>query len=140
MRKLSDAIMLGSMVIERRTPASFCGCAIGMGVASLTGRQEEQTWNNSTSVCLKARQYWPMLAEEIHPPDILTSLHFGLTKSRRYPVEWIISYLFCLVCDNMMSLESLVDMVRDIESQFPEQSIEQPTTTAALEPVPVPVH
>lgn len=126
--KLSDAIMTGSVLIKVWTMDSWCGCAIGMAAASLVG--EQVTAQDAIDM---AQQEWPFLEESIYPPPCMPQL----SQISKFPVETIITFAFVDVCDGMMSLESLVDMVRDIESQFPEHSIEQPTTTAALEPVPV---
>lgn len=127
---LSDAIMTGSVFIKKWNAASWCGCAIGMASASLKGEQVTKPKEAYDSAVLE----WPFLEFVIDTPSCMSKM----TLSKRLPIEWIISHLFCEVTDRRMSLESLVDVVQEIESQFPTP-VEQltPTSTPELEPVAV---
>lgn len=111
--RLSDAIMMGRVYIEKPNATDYCGCAIGMGLASLIG---EQLQTNSYDALNRAYKAWPFLGDEINPP------HEFLKQSRK-SVEGIISMWFCFVQSQLQevpeqyrSLESLCDWVRSIES------------------------
>lgn len=134
--ELSNAILLGDVLIERRDAGSYCGCAIGMAVASLNGEKVKGEYNALDM----AHKEWPFLEAKIYPPAHLFNRNvgflWGLQPELKAPVEKIISCAFGAVVENQMSLESLVDMVREIESQFEQPLTEQPAT-ADLELVTV---
>jgi hypothetical protein len=122
--KLSDAIMLGRILIEYPDTGSYCGCAIGMGLAALGYKYDTKTLlsrganlNEVRSIIAlqDAVHEWPWLnrlcrGEE---PSWYTG-HYG-----RHIYDVISEGFLRLKTRQLISLETLVDWIRSVE---PEES------------------
>ena len=98
--RLSDAIALGRVLITKPDPFSFCGCAIGMGIAAVCGEPAKM----NVEALEFALKEWPWLGSKCEAEG-------------GWSYEVYISNKFARVCEGMMTLDELIDWVRSIEPQ-----------------------
>ena len=85
--RLSDAIALGRVLITKPDPLSFCGCAIGMGIAAVSG---EPAKTNVEAIEFALKE-WPWLGDKCEATGLI--------------YEFFISNKFAMVCNGGMSLD-----------------------------------
>jgi hypothetical protein len=106
--KLSTAIMLGRTVIKEIDAYSYCGCAIGMGLAAL-GYEYESVLHDSKKAMSDAEKEWPWLCQRYEGQ--MTSWCYSVPET----YFDIISRGFFQVQEGIITLEQLVDWIASVE-------------------------
>jgi hypothetical protein len=99
--RLSEAIALGRVLIDKPQHNTFCKCAIGMGLAAIGHEFHIRGEEGIGSAYFAALDEWPWL--------------FG-------DCEMEISRRFVLVMKGDLTLEELIDFVRSVEPPEPPAS------------------
>jgi hypothetical protein len=114
--RLSDAIALGRVLIEKPDGSSYCSCALGMANAAIEGKELEGAADSFYSAYAR----WPFISKRV--------AHIEYSSKSERSIEQIISKWFI---DTRLSgtgktLDGLIDWVRSVEP-FEEISVDMTT-------------
>ena len=118
--RLSDAIALGRVLVEKPNHFNYCGCALGMGLSStgnepcLADVETDHGRSQASKLWFDAQlKEWPWLGDFMLPPE---NLGYGWPMK----VYAIISYLFTNSQHGEGTLDQLIDWVRSVEPAEPD--------------------
>jgi hypothetical protein len=115
--RLSDAIATGRHLIEHPSAATFCRCAIGMGLAAIGCDYQNSSFGSLALVTAEAK--WPWLKQMCDNPKQSWTNKISLWF---WDVEW-----------GTMTLDELIDRVRAVEPPEPESAETPEVLTLAEE-------
>lgn len=135
--KLSNAIMVGRTVIEYIDAHTFCGCAIGMGLAALGYKYTNiargygyERARESKKAFDDAIREWPWLQRTTIDQPSWWHCRYG------HLIYDVISEGFNYVSDGIITLESLVAWIQTVEPEEddnPTDRREQPVVEECQE-------
>jgi len=120
--RLSDAIAMGRVFIEKPEAMDYCRCAIGMAMASLEGSQLP----SHRQALKEAFEAWPFMVKFVPVPEKLVRVSGGWRNRKPQAIEYWISTLFFRVQEGKLTLEELCDWVRSVEPSEEYASEEAP--------------